>query len=689
MAEVEVAQVQDAEDLYPKTPEDHAELVDWCLEAFKAADSHRTSYYTKWQKFYKLYRSYIEKRKGDWRSTVFVPYIFSTIEAIMPRMVASLPKIGVEPVEEQDVEAAKGLERLMEYSANATDLDLELIKLYKQALKYGTGLGKTYYERRTVKIRGPEKPAAQEVPATNADGSPMMDINDKPMMMPQDPMPETGDTSERVIYEGPRSQWVDIFNFWVAPEAADLESARYTIERVFREVSYIKKLIDKGVYRLPPGMTLDDIVNPKDEPADTRRQAIGETAATDSTRKAAEIWEIWTDDNRCITMMNRMAIIRVIENPYDHGMKPYFRTVDYLNEGEFWGMGEIESLEGLQDLENALVNQRIDNVRMTMDQMMAVNVDNLEDLRDLRPRPGGVIRTTGDRDPREIVMALDTGDVTNSAFKEAEQIERLIERVSGVSAYQMGIDTPSQADTATGMTTIVEQGNTKFALKVTIAEILGIRTMARQWGSLLQQYSSAERFIRVLGPTGEYTFDSIQPDSLLGAVDYNVQIGASAHSSSAEKELSMTLLQVMAGLTPQAVPELSKDVLIAFGKKNLSAYLGQQAQQAGLEQSQMQQAMSPGAPAQGMPPGQEMAAPGPAAPPVQAPGQAPPGAPSPEEIAQLAQMLGVPVPTTPEELDALLQMAQQAQGQQAAPAAPAPAGPSPQASFQYQMRPQV
>jgi len=631
------------------------------------------------------------KKKGSWRSRVFVPYIFSIIEAIIPRMVASLPKISVDPVGPEDVAASKQISRVLDFSAKATDLDLELIKIYRQAAKYGTAIGKTYYERRTAKIRTVAPPAAplSDAPALDANGKPMLDINGQPMMMK--PLTNgsgstaTGTeptTTKVTVYDGPVTQWIDIFNFWVAPEAADLDSARYTIERVFREMSYITDKVKKGIYRFPENMTLEDITAVTDEAQAQRRNIIGESTTTDVTRKPVEIWEIWTDDGRCITVANRKAILRVMENPYNHGMKPYFQVVDYLNEGEFWGSGEIEAIEGLQDLENAIVNQRIDNIRLTMDQMLAVNTEALEDLRDLQPRPGGVIRVTGDRNANDVVFPVNTGDVTQSAFQEAEQIEKLIERVSGISAYQMGLDSPSMNDTAHGVQTITEQGNTKFSLKIATAEILGIRRMARQWGSLLQQYSTGERWLRTMGPDGEWAFEQIQADSLLGAVDYTVQIGSSSQTDSVAKEQAMTLLQVMAGLMPQSVPQLAQDVLEAFGKKNVQAYMGQQAAQAGLLQSQMQQSMSPGAPAQGQPPDQTGAQP-----PLPAPGQQaiPPGPPAPPpgpdmaQLAQVAASFGLPPPQNDMEVQKLLQLLAL---QQQAPPQQAPA-------VQYQVRPRL
>lgn len=679
-------EVEDAPDLYPRDPEKHREMVSWCNAAFTAADTARRPMYDRWVRYFKLNRAYIkEKPKGEWRSRVFIPYIFSTVEAILPRMVASLPKMVADPVSSDDVEPSKLLTRIMQVSAESGDLDTSLLQMYKQTLKYGTGIGKTYYKRITARVKVSAPAPAPEVPAMDAAGRPMMDMNGQPMTAPLAAQPPSNGNGsgykDVVVWEGPVTDWVDIFDFWAAPESTDVQTARYTIQRVYREISYIEKKIEEGVYRWPEEMGPDEVSQLDPTSGVMRASMIGEDgAATDTTRRSVEILEYWLDDGRVITMANRKAILRVIQNPFNHGQKPYIRIVDYLNEGEFWGSGEIEYLEGLQDVANATINQRIDNVRMTMNQMVAVNVDAIEDMRDLRPRPGGIIRVNTDLPIREVIEPVNTGDVTSAAYTEAENIERLIERVSGIGNYQLGVGSPSQ-DTATGVQTMTESGNTKFSLKVKTAEMLGIRSMARQWGSLIQQYMSPGRELRILGPDGEWQFQPVDINALQGAVDYSVEVGSSAVTDSAMREQKMTLLQVMAGLLPQAVPQLAKDVFEAFGYRNLNAYLGPDAQMAGMAQMQMQQQMSPGAPAaQAGPP----SGPPPSGPPPQGQEASPGLDPQTMQLlAQVAQQLGMPAPQTPQDFMAIMQVLQQMQAQQ-------PQGQpqvQPQTQFSYQLRP--
>jgi hypothetical protein len=578
-------------DLYPVDETAHAELLGECMQAFTAADSARRSKEDKWRKYHRAYRNWVDRTSGasGWRSAVPIPYVFSIIENLVPRMVAQLPWFTAMPVGPEDVIPAKAMELKLRYSAERVNLHLELILAIKSALKFGTGIVKTFYAQEFSKAYE-MVPMVREVllsePELAPDGSPVTDMDGNTQMTQvptQEPvLDEMGnpvmvaEPYEYLKYQGPSASWVDIFNFWPAPDATDIQGARYVIQRSYRELSELQDLIDAGVYRLPSHIsTIDELFTSEEESGkEIRESEIGEDGdSDDTTRRPVELLEFWfRSSNRVVTIANRTAVIRSQENPFWHGEKPFVRFVDYLLEGEFWGAGEAEAVEGLQDLANALVNQRIDNVRLTMDRMFAVNTKALEDERDLVVRPGAIVRVSGDYLPSEAIMPLDLGDVNSSAFEEAAEVERLIERTSGVSDFTLGTEEEGVNRTATGVSLMTESGNTKVALKVKQMELMALLPLARHWGSIVQQFTEEEEFIRLLGPNGQWLFATITPEGVQGALDYTIETMSSTQTETVAKEQAMTLLQTVSGVMPQAVPQLVKDTLEAFGKKNLLPY---------------------------------------------------------------------------------------------------------------------
>ncbi len=583
-------------DRFPRNEDEHAKLLSWCNNAFQAADSARKPFVTRWEKYYKLYRSYVKKVKGDWRSKMFIPISFWIVETIAPRLVAQLPKFLVNPIGPEDVGSAQGMEKLLEWATtNARpDLYVEMVKQMKSALKYGTGIVKTRYvtDERVAHRRVPdmrEVKTMQDQPVTGPDGLPLLneqgDVVTERVEVSLGFAP-VGMKTERYkfeAYDGPVAEWVDIWDFWPAPEAADIETARYVIQRSFQPLKYIQKRIAEGTYQLLEGLEIGvgDTVD-TDQALAIRLGLIEQSGdLSDATRKNVELLEFWTDDGRVITMANRTAIIRHADNPFNHGEKPYARIVDHLVEGEFWGVGELEYLEGLQDLQNSLVNQRIDNVRIANNQMFVVNESAITDMDDLVFRPGGVIRTNGQMLPTEVLEPLSVPDVTQGAMNEAEVNERTIEKASGVSSYQQGVDSPSQTDTATGVNAMMEAGATRFGLKVRMAELMGNRTIARHFGSMIQQFTSQEKTVRILGQDG-WVFQTFDPASLEGALDYDIESASQVQTEAHRRQESMQNLQVFASYLPpdpmtggpgQGVLALIEDALRAQGRKDIQRYL--------------------------------------------------------------------------------------------------------------------
>src|SRR5688500_1494416 len=133
--------------LYPTTPERHQELLNWFMEQWQAADKARQPLVVRWRRFYKLSRGYTIRRKGDWRSKVFIPIAFYVIEAVLPRLMAQLPSFLVEPVGPEDEEGAKVMEQMLRWAARRSRLEKALIDIYRSALRYGTGIAKVRYKR--------------------------------------------------------------------------------------------------------------------------------------------------------------------------------------------------------------------------------------------------------------------------------------------------------------------------------------------------------------------------------------------------------------------------------------------------------------------------------------------------------------------------------------------------------------
>jgi len=591
------------EDLFPLDEEGQKRIIEWVRRRYEDAKSAKKGHQKRWDKFYKMYRSYVKERKdGDWRSRIWIPIAFFVIETVTPRLVAQLPAFTVEPVGPEDSPAAELMETLLTWASDQSGLYLELVSALKSALMYGTGILKTSYEEKVrYDIRREPEMEEQyaEIPMMDpSTGQPMMDLDGNPMTQEVSIGAQpTGELSmvrtPYVAYSGPKAEAVDIDNFFIDPVASTVENARYVIHRVYRDRSHLQEMFEKGVYKRPP----EDLWNAfLTEHAALRRQDMigystssGLSAGGDKTM--IELLEVWTDKT-VVTVAGAgerggFILLRVIRNPYAHGEKPFVRIVDHLVPHEFWGIGELEPLEGLQDIMNALWNSRIDNVKLVLNTMFLAVMDYIVDPADLQVRPAGVVRVTEGVPLDQAVKPLNLGEVTGSSYEELSEAERMTEKVSGVSQLTAGTGAdPSVGRTATGLTLVSETGNARFSHKVRIAELTGFRSLARQFASCLQQYTPEEMVVRIdaqaaippqlvvgAAPDGRSKWASITPDSIGGRFDFDVEGESSSQTESMRREQTLSLFQMLAA-DPYSKPlKIREDVLKVFGRKNIQDYL--------------------------------------------------------------------------------------------------------------------
>lgn len=581
-------------DMFPDDTDVYRELLSTCQEWFSDAQSARTPFEERWRRFYRLYRAYTRKREaGDWRHRVFIPETFKQIETILPRLVAQLPRFLVQPVGEEDVEPAKVMEFLLNHAAEQSGLYVELVKTMKDALMYGTGILKVYFDETYESATRPV-PVIEEItqelvgPVLDPEtGQPMRDIDGR-VMMDQPREEVVGEEVvgfdveeyQRIAYEGPMAEAVDLFNFWVAPEAEDLDKARYVVHRTFIPLKEARRRVEEGIYRWPEFDPDGNQSTSEPFPSLDRLSEIG-LGSQPLNRKDLEVLEFHTDDGRVITMLNRAVIVRVQRNAYWHRQKPFVRFVDYLMPHEFYGIGEIEIIEGLQDAINATQNRRMDEVLLKLHKPMAGNPDLLVDLRDLGLKPGQFIRTRGDIPSRDVLHTIDLGDVNTSAYAEVDSLRMNIQEVTGVSNVQQGIES-AQSETATGTAILQEMGATRFGFKSRLFELEPLKRLGKQFGSILQQFTPEERVVRMLGPQGEVIFDRVDPLAIQGALDYSIETASILQSETVKRDQANALFQTLSPLLtsfppgvplPPGVVALIEDLLEAHGKRDKNRYL--------------------------------------------------------------------------------------------------------------------
>jgi hypothetical protein len=398
-------------------------------------------------------------------------------------------------------------------------------------------------------------------------------------------------TEETITYVGPKAEAIDLFQVYVDPMATSFEDAEYVIHRMFKPKSWVQERFDNGFFRKPDFMEDGDWKKlgfiPEDDPAQQRMSSIDE-GGTITEDDRVEVWEAWYRDGSVLYTLDRRIVVRVVETPYDHGEFPFIRIVDHLNPHEFYGTGEIQHLEGPQDLINALTNQRVDNVRLKLETVFYGDARAIDDRKDLQVYPGAYIPVNNPNDQPldQVFRQLDMGDVTSSSYNEVDFWKGVVQEVSAVTPYQTGSgDDENMNDTATGVALISEQGNQRFSMKLKMAELTGVEALYRQFGALIQQFTPEDQIMRIMGPEGP-SFKQVEPAALYGAFDFSVEPMSSAQTDMIRQQQAMDLFNTAlnaqvpdpatGGQTTRAVFNIDpfgQDLLREFHKKEPQRYM--------------------------------------------------------------------------------------------------------------------
>jgi len=478
--------------------EEKKDPLEIVVEDFKRAQEARQPREDKWKRYYELYRSYVENR-SDGLSNLFIPLVFAAIETVLPRLVeaifASRPYLAVLPREPQDVDNARVMETLIDYQlVDKMNIVRKFNNWIRECLIYGTAVGKVGWRFET-------RPRIVRVPRLEIFGV---------------KFGETTKEEQTVFYDDPDFEPIDLFDFFIDPDATTIDEAAFCIHRFYRSMSYLKKQAENGIYE-----NIDELEELTASGTITSNERISDIGLGGGTSgKKLEVLEYWTDD-RVITVVEQQVVIRDAKNPYYHRRKPFISIVDVPVPHEFYGIGEVEPIEYLQYAYNDFVNQIMDNINLSINKVWVANKEADIDPTQLTVKPGHVIWAEDiHNDLREVVFADNTG----SAFNMLGLMENQIQNVLGVFDYIKGA-TPSRAETATTVTSLQEAANMRFKQKIRTIEIMGLRDLGRFMIQLNQQFVDRTRLIRVVGAEGEM-FQEISPEEIGGDFDL-IPVGSS------------------------------------------------------------------------------------------------------------------------------------------------------------------
>lgn len=374
------------------------------------------------------------------------------------------------------------------------------------------------------------------------------------------------------LYEGPRSEVVDPFRFYVWPNTArNVDSARVIFEDMTVSRSWImnhvrqKKFAEAPVKRSFRAMEVPDDNRDIDSMRDARIHHQGYTTTDerpvkDDTVRVLEVWFKWDlygkdREVHCKATIIGDEVIELRQNPYLYRktFHPYdvWTVVDLID--NVYGQGKLSQVEDLQYALDALLNQAIDALNFQVNPIIIFNeMDVDEDTLQVTPRAKWRTRGQSARvsDAFDIVRPPDFSSV---AFQGASQILGLFQDLGGAPPILQG-KTGNKELTATEASVLAQGAGSFTTAMAAKIENQVLSPLLRRYYFLEEQFRSAASLARIANQLPE----EVAAQDIIG--DYTLRWEVSAGAAQ-----SMQLEAVNGGMTAQPTGEGTMDLTSLTG----------------------------------------------------------------------------------------------------------------------------
>ncbi|HTE62320.1 MAG TPA: hypothetical protein VK631_18340, partial [Solirubrobacteraceae bacterium] len=444
------------------------ELVQVVEQAYQRAEPEHKTFRDKADEFYRLYRGFTDFRdqvakghyrdrdaaqreaQAEWDAELFIPFCYSTVETIVPRMVAKGPRMIVVPRDEAALGNVRHMKIVVDAQQKQINYETVLQIIGKDGLIYGLGVGKTRW-----KTEKRFRAQAELEPITGRYVE--------------------GVAKEYVCFDDAIAERVDPYDFMWDPLGDSMETVEFVIHRLWRSSATIVRNVEAGIWRAQENdpecpWTLEDLLSSRAKTQrsnvwDERLTAEGYNARAGRQDALHEIWE-YHDGARVVTVLDGAYPVQHGPNPSGESTFPFQIYRPTVVGGRFAGISEVEPIRHLQYEINTLRSQRRDAATLSLMRTFAFN-ETAVDAEDLVFGPNTAIPVNGD--PREFLFPIPVPELPASSYREEQAIVDDIQRTSGISDPVSGGDAGA-SETATGVQLVQAAATMRIQNKTRLLE---------------------------------------------------------------------------------------------------------------------------------------------------------------------------------------------------------------------------
>jgi len=422
-----------------------ASLSSWVVDKVTQWEDHRnTNYLDKWDEYYRIWRGIWaseDKTRSSENSRLVAPATQQAIEATVAELEEAI--FGGDKffdirddVNDQDSTDIKVVRMNLQEDFDRAKVKDAIVEALLNAAIYGTGIAKISVDEEVGKKLG------------------------------ESAIPDTLTTDTVVYEEDMTTVRIDPLTpkeFAIDPSATSIDEALGVAQVVIKPKYEIIEGMRDGIYEDKPIGSYDKADLGFDEENDSRSD-------DDDKVKITEYWgrvpkkylnggqgslddQFDYDEDELVEAVviiaNDYAVLKATENPYLMGDRPFVAFQMDRVPNKFWGRGIAEKGYNPQKALDAELRSRIDALALTTHPMMGVDATRLPRGVKFEVKAGKTILTNGD--PRQTLMPLNFGQVAQSTFTEAAELERMVQMGTGaMDSATSGAANPRN-NTASGM----------------------------------------------------------------------------------------------------------------------------------------------------------------------------------------------------------------------------------------------
>jgi hypothetical protein len=517
-----------------------AALATWIMDRVESWEDHRnTNYMEKWDEYYRIWRgiwSYEDKTRDSEKSRLISPATQQAIEATVSELEEAI--FGKEQwfdvrddVGDQNPVDIAIIRRNLQEDLNLYKVKDGIVEALLNGAIYGTGIAKVNVTEETTRV---------------------------PM---ESPIPDTL-TTDTVVNEKEiikvKIESLTPKEFVIDPCATTIEEALGVAQIVTKPKYEIVEAIKAGIYEDKPIGNYEDMDLGYDD-------EMGYDDSDDHKVKIVEYWgrvpvkyldekneglseEFDYDEDELVeavvVIANDHAVLKATRNPYLMGDRPFVAYQHDRVPNKFWGRGIAEKGYNPQKALDAELRARIDALALTTHPMLGVDATRLPRGVKFEVKAGKTILTNGD--PRQTLMPLTFGDISQNTFREAAELERMVQMGTGAMDTANSNFSNPRNSTASGMS------------------MLQAASIKRQKRTIM---NFQENFLIPLVEKAAFRYMQFDP-TRYPASDYKF----TAYSSMGimAKELEMTQMIQLLSMTQPGTPPFAMLLLSIFENSSLS-----------------------------------------------------------------------------------------------------------------------